>query len=361
MKRKAWVLLCSCLVFLLPSIVHHLGACSINANIPVFSLSRHPDCPISAYARGNMGIVMPTFFTPYLLIAYRQMSGRPFSANELESLRTLWSQQAWSGEFPSSLEASATMNMDDYQAMLSGIDSVGGLWPVSFYRTNGAGEIAGAVSEWLGQRSHVVGVGAPPQISPYKGPSYSSYLVYSASSFTTASNTLKRLMESYGDDNPYIREWVQGQDQVYSISRNPSSIPAPLSEDAPAVFREHRAYQIASALFYAERFDEAIQAFGAISRDKDSPWRDWGDYLVARCLIREAGLQPQAAFNDRLDPAKWVEVRSRERQGRVDILRSAETRLRTVLANRPDPGVQRAAGQSLALVLFRVTPVERLV
>jgi tetratricopeptide (TPR) repeat protein len=357
MKRKVWILLCLCSVLFLPWVFRYLRACSINS-YPVFSMRRHPGYPVLIFARGNLGVVESTYFTPYLFIAYRHLSGRPFSGEELETLRPLWPRSSWEGEFPSRIDSDTSWDMESRKGEL-----VGGIYPVSYYKPDTEGKTQPAVSEWLEERSRVTGHEADPGIEIYREKYYSSYMVYSASSFRTAARTLRQLIEDYGPDDPNVREWVNGQDLVYGISQNPALRPFPLPEGAPRLFQQHRAYQTAAALFYAEKFDEAIEAFEAVSRDEDSPWRDWGGYLVARCLIRKASLLPVFTpdYNKPLDYSRLRAIRVEEEQKRAAILQQAETHLRSILASEQNTDVRRAAGQSLSLVLYRSTPVERLI
>jgi hypothetical protein len=54
--------------------------------------------------------------------------------------------------------------------------------------------------------------------------------------------------------------------------------------------RADRAYQIASAKFYADQYDAARQDFQTIAADPTSPWHTIAPYLAARCFIRAGKL-----------------------------------------------------------------------
>ncbi|MBK6742595.1 MAG: hypothetical protein IPG66_06280 [Hydrogenophilales bacterium] len=58
----------------------------------------------------------------------------------------------------------------------------------------------------------------------------------------------------------------------------------------PNLLRKDRAYQIATAHFYAGHFARAAEEFDAIARDRLSPWREWAPYLAARSYVRIATL-----------------------------------------------------------------------
>lgn len=106
--------------------------------------------------------------------------------------------------------------------------------------------------------------------------------------FATAAATLKARIQRHGATSPTVQDWVRGQDQVFLSRPENPSVPEPVAE--PAWLRQDRDYQRASALFYANRWDEARTLFAAIARDQASPWQPWGAYLQARCWFRQSNL-----------------------------------------------------------------------
>src|SRR6185503_7054210 len=56
----------------------------------IFSFSVHPEYPLEDFARGNIGIVQPSYARSYLYVAYRYLDGNGFSAPEQSALVELW-------------------------------------------------------------------------------------------------------------------------------------------------------------------------------------------------------------------------------------------------------------------------------
>ena len=81
-------------------------------------------------------------------------------------------------------------------------------------------------------------------------------------------------------------------------------IPAELDASATPQARADRAYQIATASFYAGQWDAAVTRFRAIAADRTSPWQPWGEYLAGRAFLRKGtiggagGALDQAALAD---------------------------------------------------------------
>ena len=65
-------------------------------------------------------------------------------------------------------------------------------------------------------------------------------------------------------------------------------MPPALPPAADPLLSADRRYQTAAAEFYAEEYVAAARDFGAIAGDVESPWREVGELMVARTLIREA-------------------------------------------------------------------------
>ena len=137
-----------------------------------------------------------------------------------------------------------------------------------------------------------------------------------------------------------MREWVAAQDTVFSNCGGAmAAIPPALPADRPEWARADRAYQIAAANFYAERFEEAARLFRAIAADASSEWRPLAGYLAVRADLRRATLAPEA--------------------DRPVLHARAEQSMRELLA-RPDLGALRASAEGLAAFLrARVRPAER--
>ena len=154
-----------------------------------------------------------------------------------------------------------------------------------------------AIQAWLAAR---VQLGAPrlQQIDRFKLYDQQAYVLNCGDdAFRSATATLiERGGAAASHDE--LRDWIAAQDQVFAnCSAKPApSIPALLPPTASPWMQAGRAYQIASAKFYAGQFDAASADFQRIAADRSSPWHAIAPYLVARALIRKTTLlDPTAA------------------------------------------------------------------
>ncbi len=124
----------------------------------------------------------------------------------------------------------------------------------------------------------------------------SNFLNCSDHAFQTATLTIRKRAASWGKSSLTLLDWVHAQDAVFSnCNGKDASMPAAAPSNSPALLRADRAYQIAAANFYAQKFNEAAQQFTAIAADKDSPWQEWGNYLAARATVRKAFVESKGA------------------------------------------------------------------
>jgi hypothetical protein len=150
--------------------------------------------------------------------------------------------------------------------------------------------------KWLLERARYL----PPAdlaANPVKFPTdYSGTIVFDQNylncpnpAFTNAAITLNKRAATWEHENSALLDWIRGQDAVFANCDGKSaSIPAAAPAGSPPLLIADRAYQIASATFYAQQYPEAAQKFEAIAQDKESPWSKWGEYLAARATVREA-------------------------------------------------------------------------
>ncbi len=229
---------------------------------PYYTYTLHPDFPLANYARGKLGILHNTYARSYLLVAHRYLSGKTLSNEEMEGLNSLWDDR----------------------------------FNNTYYSTESD------LKPWLTARANVPGLSKLDKIwterPVSKENSYQTYANAQSNAFITAAATLKRLIDKYSLDSPYVKDWVKAQDQVFSNCGSESysnkipavSIPEALAADADPVLKKERAYQIAAAEFYAQKFEDARKSFEAIANDKESPWQSMAGYLAVRSLIRQATL-----------------------------------------------------------------------
>ena len=282
------------------------GAATVEASGPFFpqaefERSYDADGPAAAFLAGDLGVLVPPVDRWRLFGAYRHLAGAPLSPVESRAL------------------------LDRLETRLARRDSI---WVIA----------DAAVREWLAARVSAVGGGAAPSIRAFRSlPKFAFYPNGLPDAFRRAADTRRRRVTTAGASQPAVREWVDAQDMVFANCDGKAPvIPPELPADRPAAARADRAYQIAAAQFYAERFDDAARSFRAIAADADSEWRGLGAYLATRVEIRRATLAPS--------PEAYAR---------------AEQAVRELLA-RPDLGTLRPSAEGLAAFLrARAHPVAR--
>jgi hypothetical protein len=152
----------------------------------------------------------------------------------------------------------------------------------------------------------------------------------------------------WGATSAELKEWLRGQDAVFSNCKQPGGLPETAQPQWAALLRQDRAYQIAAAEFYAGKYDDAIRDFEAIGRDTASPWSRWGEYLAARAEVRKAARRGKAA--EMGEPSVFDK----------DGLKAAQARLTRLLSGTRDAQMQHAARAELQFIQVRLDPSRRL-
>lgn len=266
---------------------------------PIFAFKESPDMPFDDFARGNIGIVRPTFGHKTLVIAYRYLNGGSFTGEEQQDL----------------------------------VDALNGIAPEQ--------DPTEAIKAWVKARKEFVRDKEQPQIyneRPNGG--YDFFPNCTANAFEVATETLKDRLANYGDQDINVWVWLDGQDTVFENCANGSHIPTTLSDASPAWLRKDRDYQIAAAYFYSLNFDKARMRFEQIAADADSAWSEVAAYLVGRTLVREASLTTD-------------ETKKRE------FYQQAENQLQVLIATGGK--YANASRKLLALVKYHLRPEERFV
>src|SRR6185295_6874974 len=280
-------------------------ACGPFALDAVFTFVIHPEFPLEKYAAGEIGIVQPTFARSYLVAAYRNLNGAPFTQAEQKQLLELWQQRL-------------NFSEPDFD----------GDWP----------------KPWLEVRNAVPGIpelGGVAISRRREAPNtYESYINCQSDAFETATATLTQRLKKFGADNPVIKDWVIAQDEVFANCSEGSRVPAEAPANADALIKADRAYQIGAAYFYAGNFDEATKSFEAIAKDGSSPWRQTAVYLSARTLLRKSSLGPA--------------------ESRTDSLAGSEAILQKILKDKNLASLHPSAKRLLNLTLLRLRPEERV-
>lgn len=235
-------------VLLLPPCTNACGPFFTDA---IFVFTKHPDFPLEQFASGKLGVVSPTWARSYLVVAYRNLAGAPLSDAEAKAVESLWKAR---------LNLSYDESSEDW------------------------------VKKWNDARKKVSGT-QPAQINTYrnreKPHEYESFLNCQQDSFTSAEAILNERITRFGADSTQVRDWLAAQDAVFMNCAEGRHIPDAASNDADALIRADRAYQIAAANFYATNYDDAKQQFDAIAKDKTSPYRILAPYLAARAMLRK--------------------------------------------------------------------------
>jgi len=291
-------------VVLLTLLFSSATACGPFSMEAVFVYTVHPAYPLTQFARGEIGIVQPSYARSYLYVAYRYLNSTPLSPQEQKAVTELWNER---------------------------LNNSYGLGEESMVKT------------WLDARQKVPSL---PEAkidvfrSREKPNEYDTYMNCRQDAFESAATTLNERIKRYGVESAVVKTWVDGQDQVFSNCREGQNIPAALDSSADQLAKADRNYQIAAAYFYSTKLDDAQKQFQAITDDSSSPWRITAPYLVARTLVRKASLGPD--------------------ETKKESLSQAETQLKKVLADKKLSSTHSAASRLLNLVQVRLRPMERL-
>lgn len=215
---------------------------------------------MKGYLHGHLGVLWTSYDRDVLIMAYRIAKGLPpVSAEDEKSLTA-----------PPSPAPSPDAAQDN--------------------------KYAPEVTGWMAARQKL---GLPPPGNAPSGGSrdtgnYTSSSNCSPDAFTLAAQTLADRQRQHASDADAIKQWVAGQDAVFSHCDNTAPIALqPLPAKAPTWLVKDRAYQEAAVLLYTDA-GSAEAAFDKIAADTASPWREWADYLSMRAWWRQN-------FKDRSD------------------------------------------------------------
>jgi hypothetical protein len=301
-------------------------ACGPDFQPDVFVQTTHPD-DLHTFAAGKLGILQTGYDSNEYAVAYRYLSGGVLSKEE---------QAAY---------APAAQVPKDWTKMT----------PEQIQTAQQADSDATAVGTWITARQEWLAA-AGVQDTGAKGlPNGNDYYSPEQSNcpdpaFRNAVLTGKGRAAAWGGKSPLLVDWIHGQDAVFSNcdGKTPGT-PAAAPADAPALLRADRAYQVAAALFYAAKFDDARAAFEAIGRDAGSPWHAWGGYLAARAAVREAFGKGKPADEYSPDLADFDKP----------TMQRAQEMLEKLLAHPPEGLSREAVERELNFVRIRTEPDKR--
>lgn len=307
-RRMRWRFIAGVAVMVLAAPAIH--GCGPWFDEAIFIPSAAPQTSQAEFASGKLGIVLPTIRRSYLIVAYRYLNGMKLSAEQQHDATEVWNR-----------------NM--------------GPTPPPFAEQHPASE------GWLKAREQA-GVARLVTVAVYapvvKEQPYQVFLNCPDDAFRMAAQTLDALATKYGAGSTAVKDWVVAQDDVFaSCDGTALGVPAALDSSDP-LLRADRNYQIAAALFYQRRFDEAAAAFNTVANDRGSPWAPYGEYLAARAMVRKATLS--TADYGKLD-----------KEG----LRAAQAKLEAVVRDPKTEASRAAAQRLLDYIRFRTEPEKRVV
>ncbi len=298
MKTRKFVAIFLCLIVIFDVGLRSASACGPFYDTAVMSFDDNPDLPLKKFLQGELGVIRPTFAKSYLAVAYRFLSNKPFTTNQIQAVDKLWRVRLTSDEL--------------------GADS---------------GAASGS-DAWTKVRAKVLGA-KPESIytwrrlpSPSPTNSWETYLNCPEKSFASAIKLLDEKIAKHGVNSAFVKDWLLAQNQVFCHCSTPGGVMAdskaeaneppfpqvPANENSgnsnssnsnsgnlgssnvsssnaiSAEIRQDRLYQHAAALFYAQRFDDAFSEFKIIASDHSSPYRKAALFMMPRCLVRKATL-----------------------------------------------------------------------
>src|SRR6266571_7179253 len=129
MKARHLLLACLLAAVTLVFTSADLSSCGPFFDGAVFSDRNSPEISFEEYATGQLGIIHSTYYRTYLLVAYRNLSGRPLSNVQQKAFlgrNDGGSESRWiqTGSF---YEPEAVKNWRDARAEVSGVQSTGAL------------------------------------------------------------------------------------------------------------------------------------------------------------------------------------------------------------------------------------------
>lgn len=235
----------------------------------IFTRDRGPDGPIAGFTAGEIGIPLSSWWKSYLVVAYRYLETKPLSRAEARSFGQVW-------------------GVEDSKGVASSIS------------------LEDAIQHWNNERAKYRPRQKAPDAFKKSGEFYSTINCLPPA-FITAADTLADRARVFGPQSADLKEWINGQDAVFSNCSGSGDYPHFLPLNANPLLRADRAYQIAATDFYDGNFEVAARAFDTIAQDSSSPWSGIAPYLSVRCLIRKGGLENLGSA----DPKSLEEIQRR--------------------------------------------------
>jgi hypothetical protein len=266
----------------------------------VFVAEQQPEPPLDRFVAGHLGVIEPGWDPRYHYVAYRYLAGPGFDPDEQKVLLAIFNP-------PQSPEPGPQPE-----------------------------------EEWIGARDQVP---ETPTLDTFEvfaeTGEFESFRNCNDDAFRTAIVTLQSMIAKFGNASSQVKKWLDAQDVVFQNcggTKGHPHIPETLQGGTPFE-QAQRAYQIASANFYGEEFDTAMNLFTAIGGDSASPWRAIAPYLAARATLRKATLSGETN-----DPV---------------LLAQAEKQFMAVAAGKGSDSLKAATQRLLGFIGCRLHPEDR--
>ncbi len=298
---------------------------------PLFSFTKHGEYPLVNFTNGKVGVVPNTYGRISLFVFYRQLNNAPFSGNEQKQV--VEAIQHRIGNYVADTADAQADNTENQQA-----------------------EIPDFYAKWTAARAKILADKSNVSTEKRTPDAYNYYENCLGDAFNTAAKTLEDRAAKYGvNDN--TKEWLNGQDAVFSNCGGEGKIPEAAPQNSPEWLAKDRQYQIAAALFYTAKMPEARSEFEKIAADANSVWNKTAKFLVARTFIRQASFIEAAdgAANETERIAQEAKIRAEKSA----LLQKAAAQLRDVQADASMSEFHESAHKLLDLVKFRMDAAGR--
>ena len=299
---------------------------------PLFSFTKHGEYPLGSYVNGKVGVVPNTYGRISLFVFYRQLTDKPLSGGEQKQV--VEAVQRRIGNYISDADYSASEAAGSNQVSE----------PDYFVK-------------WKTARAKVLPAAVDITTDKTVPEYYYSYKNCLADAFKTAADTLEKRIAEFGiNDN--TKEWVKGQDTVFSNCGNEGQQVEMPGAGSPEWLVKDRQYQNAAALFYASKFPEARTGFERIAADKNSTWNKTARFVVARTYIRQASFIETADDGSADTDAKKAEVKQKFAE-KTGLLQKAANQLQSILGDAAMSDFHNSGRNLLDLVKYRLDSADR--
>ena len=298
------------------------NACGPFTLSPVFSLKKHADFPLLEFMNGKTGIVPDSFGRMSLFVYYRQLNGLTLTKEEQKQI------------------VDAMENQIFYRSGITGTSEA------DYSQEN---NLPKYVDNWLAARAKITGEKRDIETEKRIADDYNYFSNCLPDAFKNATKTLEERIAKHGN-NENLKEWLKGQDTVFSNCESAKTPPEALGESFPEWLRQDRQYQIAAAQFYMGNFADARATFEKISADENSVWKNTAKFVAARTFIRQASF-----IKDAEDEAAKAQAEKEKKE----FLEKAATALQNILADNSMSEFHKSASRLLGLVKYRAMPSER--